>query len=64
SPHGAGGETLPCATCHTSHRKSAGIQYCFDSCHHPGTSRSARTATQTLPPRSTAAAPGCLKPVF
>ena len=37
SPHQVNDETIPCATCHTMHRKSAGIDYCYDSCHHTKT---------------------------
>ncbi|WP_080800403.1 cytochrome c3 family protein [Arabiibacter massiliensis] len=37
SPHQVGGETAPCATCHTMHRTSAGIDYCYDACHHTQT---------------------------
>ncbi|HIW76751.1 MULTISPECIES: cytochrome c3 family protein [Gordonibacter] len=37
SPHEVTGEPLPCATCHTMHRASAGIDYCYDSCHHTKT---------------------------
>lgn len=37
SPHGKDGSTLACSTCHTSHRASAEIQYCYDACHHTKT---------------------------
>lgn len=33
SPHEVDGESIPCATCHTSHRESPGLEYCY-SCHH------------------------------
>ena len=34
SPHTvSGAETLACKTCHTSHRASKGIEYCY-TCHH------------------------------
>lgn len=36
NPHGAG-ESIACATCHTAHRPSAEIQYCYDACHHTET---------------------------
>ncbi|MCL1798344.1 MAG: cytochrome c3 family protein [Eggerthellaceae bacterium] len=36
SPHGAGGSTISCSTCHTIHRKSTGTDYCY-SCHHTET---------------------------
>lgn len=34
NPHGSDGKTVPCSTCHTSHRASKGIDYCYDACHH------------------------------
>ena len=37
SPHEVGGGTVPCTTCHTVHRASAGIDYCYDACHHTKT---------------------------
>ena len=37
SPHEVEGETIACATCHTMHRASAGIGYCYDTCHHTET---------------------------
>ena len=37
NPHGAGGTAPECSTCHTSHRASQEIQYCYDSCHHTET---------------------------
>lgn len=37
NPHGAGGERLACSTCHTSHRQSKEIDYCYDTCHHTDT---------------------------
>lgn len=37
SPHEVDGETVACATCHTVHRSSAGIDYCYDACHHTKT---------------------------
>lgn len=37
SPHEVAGEAIACATCHTSHRESAGIDYCYDTCHHAKT---------------------------
>lgn len=33
NPHGAGGESIPCSTCHTMHRKSVEMDYCY-GCHH------------------------------
>lgn len=36
SPHQAGGESVACADCHTMHRESKGIEYCY-SCHHTET---------------------------
>lgn len=38
SPHSVGGETIPCSTCHTMHRNSNGIEYCF-TCHHTETAK-------------------------
>lgn len=37
SPHSVPGSTIPCATCHTMHRESQGIDYCYDTCHHTKT---------------------------
>lgn len=37
NPHGEGGERLECSTCHTSHRESKEINYCYDTCHHTET---------------------------
>lgn len=37
NPHGDGGESLACSTCHTSHRESKEIDYCYDTCHHTET---------------------------
>lgn len=37
NPHNSpDGEPLACSTCHTAHRQSKEINYCFDSCHHVG----------------------------
>jgi hypothetical protein len=36
-PHNSGAETIACSTCHTSHRPSAEIRYCYDACHHTET---------------------------
>jgi hypothetical protein len=36
SPHQPGGEAIACANCHTAHRESVGIDYCY-SCHHAET---------------------------
>lgn len=40
-PHGGGGDSAPCATCHTMHRTSKDMAYCF-SCHHTETFASCR----------------------
>lgn len=37
NPHQMDGETVQCATCHTAHRPSAEIRYCYDACHHTET---------------------------
>ncbi len=37
NPHESGGSVPSCSTCHTSHRPSQEIQYCYDSCHHTET---------------------------
>lgn len=34
NPHEISGNTISCSNCHTSHRKSAGIGYCYEACHH------------------------------
>lgn len=36
-PHGEGGQVLECSTCHTSHRESKEVGYCYDTCHHTET---------------------------
>lgn len=40
SPHEVAGESIACATCHTAHRSSAEMSYCYDSCHHTETFKS------------------------
>lgn len=30
-------DAIPCATCHTAHRPSAQMNYCYDTCHHTQT---------------------------
>lgn len=39
SPHSVPGETIACSTCHSSHRKSAKLDYCY-GCHHTETTKS------------------------
>lgn len=35
--HSENGTVLECASCHSMHRESPGLQYCYDSCHHTKT---------------------------
>lgn len=37
NPHNSSDTTIACSTCHTSHRNSTEIKYCYDACHHTNT---------------------------